>query len=92
MISAPTEGIRTGRANTVRPYNRRRSVYTRRGIMNEIQKEINNAYKMLSSLLVSGDQVDVVAAVKLSLRRAFQMAKDEAQKDEAQKDEAQKEE
>ena len=45
--------------------------------MNEIQEEINNAYKMLSSLLVSGDQVDVVAAVKLSLRRAFQMAKDE---------------
>ena len=55
--------------------------------MNEVQAEINNAYKMLSSLLVSGDQVDVVAAVKLSLRRAFQMAKDEAQKDEAQKEE-----
>lgn len=55
--------------------------------MNEIQKEINNAYKMLSYLFVSGDQVDVVAAVKLSLRRAFQMAKDEAQKDEAQKEE-----
>lgn len=51
--------------------------------MNEIQKEINNAYKMLSSLLVSGDQVDVVAAVKLSLRRAFQMAKDEEGKDES---------
>lgn len=55
--------------------------------MNEVQAEINNAYKMLSSLFVSGDQVDVVAAVKLSLRRAFQMAKDEAQKDEAQKEE-----
>lgn len=49
--------------------------------MNEIQKEINNAYKMLSALFVSGDQVDVVAAVKLSLRRAFQMAKDEQGKD-----------
>lgn len=50
--------------------------------MNEVQAEINNAYKMLSSLFVSGDQVDVVAAAKLSLRRAFQMAKDEQGKDE----------
>lgn len=44
--------------------------------MNEIQKEINNAYKMLSSLLVSGDQVDVVAAAKMALRRAFSKALD----------------
>ena len=44
--------------------------------MNEIQKEINNAYKMLSSLFVSGDQVDVVAAAKMALRRAFSKALD----------------
>lgn len=50
--------------------------------MNEVQAEINNAFTILSSAMVSGDLVDVVAAVKLSLRRAFQMAKDEQGKDE----------
>lgn len=45
--------------------------------MNEVQKEINNAYKMLSAAIVSGDQVDIIAAVKMSLRHAFALAKDE---------------
>lgn len=49
--------------------------------MNEVQKEINNAYKMLSAAVVSGDQVDIIAAVKMSLRRAFDLAKDEGKEE-----------
>lgn len=45
--------------------------------MNEVQKEINNAYKMISSIAVSGDAVDAVAACKMALRCAFNKAADE---------------
>ena len=44
--------------------------------MNQIQVEIENAYRILSSATVSGDLVDVVAAARMSLRRAYQLAKD----------------
>lgn len=44
--------------------------------MNEVQKEINNAYKILSAISVSGDAVDAVAACKTALRCAFQKAAD----------------
>lgn len=45
--------------------------------MNEIQREINSAFTILSSAMVSGDLVDVIAAAKMSLRRAWQLAADQ---------------
>lgn len=44
--------------------------------MNEVQKEINNAYVILSAVSVSGDAVDAVAACKTALRCAFRKAED----------------
>ena len=49
--------------------------------MNEIQSEINSAFTILSSAMVSGDLVDVIAAAKMSLRRAWQLAGDQESKD-----------
>lgn len=49
--------------------------------MNEIQSEINSAFTILSSAMVSGDLVDVIAAAKMSLRRAWQLAADQESKD-----------
>lgn len=42
--------------------------------MNEITKEINEAFKLLSSILVAGDAVDVMAAARGHLRRAYKLA------------------
>lgn len=50
--------------------------------MNEVQKEINNAYKMISTIAVSGDAVDTIAACKMSLRCAFKLAEDKPEEDE----------
>lgn len=50
--------------------------------MNEIQKEINNAYKILSTVSVSGDAVDAIAACKMSLRMAYQKAEETEHKEE----------
>ena len=36
--------------------------------MTEVQKELNKVYQMISSLAVSGDTVDVIAAVRAKLR------------------------
>lgn len=49
--------------------------------MNEVQKEINNAYKILSAISVNGDAVDAVAACKMSLRCAFKKAEDKPEED-----------
>lgn len=43
---------------------------------NQIQAEISNAFQLLSAARVSGELVEIVAAVKMSLRRAYQMAAD----------------
>ena len=40
--------------------------------MDDIKKELNNAYKMLSALTVSGDAVDVLAAVRACIRGIYQ--------------------
>lgn len=37
--------------------------------MDELIKEVDLTYKMLSSLLVNGDNVDIVAAAKSKLRK-----------------------
>lgn len=42
--------------------------------MNDIQKKINEAHKMISIIPVSGDAVDVMAAVKAHLREAERLA------------------
>lgn len=40
-----------------------------------IKTEIENAYKLLSAIPVSGDAVDVSAACRAALRNAYQEAK-----------------
>ena len=42
--------------------------------MTEMQKEIDEAYKTVSALQASGDAVDLIASVRLHLRRAFELA------------------
>lgn len=42
--------------------------------MTELQKELDRAFKMISSVCVSGDGVDMMAAARESLRRAYQLA------------------
>lgn len=37
--------------------------------MEEIMKELDSTYRMVSSLTVSGDNVDLVAAVRSKLRK-----------------------
>ena len=49
--------------------------------MNKVQKEINNAYKMISTIAVSGDAVDTIASCKMSLRCAFKLAEDKPEED-----------
>lgn len=44
--------------------------------MNEVQGAINDAYKILSAISVSGDAVDAIAACRTALRLAFNKAKD----------------
>lgn len=49
--------------------------------MNEAQKEIKAALDMLSSLSVSGDVVDLMAAVKIHLREAYRLTAPEKEDD-----------
>lgn len=42
--------------------------------MTDLQKEINQAFKLISAVPVSGDGVDVMAAAREHLRTAYQMA------------------
>ena len=45
--------------------------------MNEkLKKEIDTAFGLISTLLVKGDAVDVVAAAKEALRRAYALVSD----------------
>ena len=45
--------------------------------MNELQKAINEAYKMISAIPVEGDHVEVMAAARGHLRRAYKLAASE---------------
>lgn len=38
-----------------------------------VQKELDQAYRLLSTLPVSGDAVEVVASVRMRLRKAYEM-------------------
>lgn len=42
--------------------------------MNEIQKKIQEAYRHLSAIPVSGDGVEVMAAARIRLRGAYELA------------------
>ena len=44
--------------------------------MNDIQKTLNDAYRMLSIIQVSGEAVDVMAAVRAKLKEAYKLADD----------------
>lgn len=49
--------------------------------MNDLQKELNTVWNLLAGIPVSGDVVDVMAAVRGGLRRAFKLAeKDDTNK------------
>ena len=44
--------------------------------MNKIQETLNDAYKMLSIIQVSGEAVDVMAAVRAKLKEAYKLAEE----------------
>lgn len=49
--------------------------------MNELQKELEAVWNLLAGIPVKGDAVDIMAAVRGGLRRAFKLAeKDDTSK------------
>ena len=46
--------------------------------MNDIQQKINEAHKMISIIAVSGDAVDVMAAARVKLKEAYEIAGDKS--------------
>ena len=42
--------------------------------MTDLQKEIDQAFKLVSAIPVSGDSVELMAAVREHLRKAFGLA------------------
>lgn len=42
--------------------------------MNELQKELDTVWNLLAGIPVRGDAVDIMAAVRGGLRRAFKLA------------------
>lgn len=46
--------------------------------MNNIQKKIEEAYRMISAADVRGDSVDVMAGARIKLRDAFALAGDKS--------------
>ena len=51
--------------------------------MSELQKELNEAYAALAAIPVSGDHVEVMAAAREHLRRAYKLAGPEPKEDES---------
>lgn len=45
--------------------------------MNDLQKELNAIWNLLASIPVRGDAVDIMAAVRGGLRRAFKLAEED---------------
>lgn len=45
--------------------------------MNELQKELDTVWKLLAAIPVQGDAVDLMAAARGGLRRAYQLAEKE---------------
>lgn len=46
--------------------------------MNDIQKMIMEAHRMVSIIAVSGDAVDVMAGARIKLKEAYEMAGDKS--------------
>lgn len=46
--------------------------------MDELLKELDSAYRMISSIAVSGDSVDVMAAARAKLRKVYVGLKDQS--------------
>ena len=44
--------------------------------MTDLQKEVNEAFMIISSIPVTGDSVDRMAMAREHLRRAYQMAEE----------------
>lgn len=59
--------------------------------MNELQKELDQVYKLLGTIRVSGDDVEMLAAARVGLRRCFQMAQVPEETSEDNKEEAERE-
>ena len=57
--------------------------------MEEAKKEIQNAWRLLSTLPVSGDAVDVLAACRMALRKAYAAVQGAERNKEAQSDRGQ---
>lgn len=49
--------------------------------MNEVQKELDRAFRLLSGIAVSGDGVELMAAARESLRKAYKLAVPEKEDD-----------
>jgi len=49
--------------------------------MTELQKEIDRAFTCLSAIPVSGDNVEIMAAAREHLRKAFKLAQTEKEED-----------
>ena len=48
---------------------------------NDIQKEIDHAFALISAVLVSGDAADAVAGARAHLRKAYNLAADKPMKE-----------
>ena len=48
-------------------------------IMTPTQKEIDEAYKLVSALQASGDTVDIIASARAHLRKAYELAAEKAE-------------
>lgn len=46
--------------------------------MNDIQKLINEAHRMISIIAISGDAVDVMAGARIKLKEAYNLAGDKS--------------
>lgn len=55
----------------------------RKDTRNDIQKEIDQAFALISAVLVSGDAADAVAGARAHLRRAYELAADKPEEKEA---------
>lgn len=45
--------------------------------MDALKKEIDEAYKLLSAILVAGENVELMAGAKEHLRKAYRLANEE---------------
>lgn len=57
-------------------------IYEEGMMMNEIQKELDQAYRLLATLPVRGDNVEIMASIRQQLRRAYALAESKDKGDE----------